>query len=279
MNTDVVTPKWLLESESWERSETFIIGTKAKSNPPPIVGTTIGNRTIISAWVNKYRTLKAYETICKCGNISKYIRPDTLKKNISTMCDECASTQRSKTVINKLNRKYIIIENKYGRELVNRLNNIHRRMKHRVLKSSHYINNNISLYKPWYDFQVFFNYAVLLERSADIGYTIDRINTLKSYEPGNIRFIENRLSPRNRRDAVYINFKDEEPVILMDFIENEFGLYNFKDDYNLYSFIMNIIKEDSKNTGEILIDKIHTSVHKNKLLEKSKYYRGVQNDR
>lgn len=72
-------------------------------------------------------------------------------------------------------------------------------MKRRVRKDPSYIRYGITMCPQWESFEVFLKDA---GRRPSIDHSLDRIDTFRGYEPGNVRWILKNDQPRNSR----INF-------------------------------------------------------------------------
>jgi hypothetical protein len=59
------------------------------------------------------------------------------------------------------------------------------------------------------NFEAFFAYCINLEYSFESGYSIDRIDNNKNYEPDNIRFVKHKVQCNNRRSNRFYEFNNK----------------------------------------------------------------------
>ena len=83
-------------------------------------------------------------------------------------------------------------------------------MKQRCNNPNHkgykdYGGRGIKVFEDWEeDFQAFYDYVSKLEHFNEDGYTLDRIDNDKGYEPGNIRWAthsEQRMNQRRQKHS------------------------------------------------------------------------------
>lgn len=66
------------------------------------------------------------------------------------------------------------------------------------------------MFEDWIDnFVAFYNYISTLEHFGESGYTLDRIDNNKGYEPGNLRFADAKTQARNTRKNVSVEYNGE----------------------------------------------------------------------
>ena len=53
------------------------------------------------------------------------------------------------------------------------------------------------------DFQTYWNYVSKLDHYGEEGYTLDRIDNNKGYEPGNVRWATKSEQERNKRSGLH----------------------------------------------------------------------------
>lgn len=81
------------------------------------------------------------------------------------------------------------------------------------VKSMHYPDyggRGISMFPAWInDFVAFYNYISTLENFGCEGYTLDRIDNNKGYEPNNLRWADAKTQSNNRRNVRLIEYEGE----------------------------------------------------------------------
>lgn len=78
------------------------------------------------------------------------------------------------------------------------------------IRYSRYGGRGIGMYKDWIkNFQAFYEYVSSLDHCCEDGYTLDRINNDKGYEPGNLRWASAATQARNRSTNVIVEFNGE----------------------------------------------------------------------
>lgn len=63
------------------------------------------------------------------------------------------------------------------------------------------------MYKEWYEsYEAFYDYVSKLPNFGEKGYTLDRIDNTKGYEPNNVRWADKITQSNNRRNNHYIEY-------------------------------------------------------------------------
>ena len=89
-----------------------------------------------------------------------------------------------------------------------RLYTIWQRMKSRCMNQNdisyhNYGGRGINVCDEWRNnFKAFYDYVSELEHFGEIGYTLDRINNDRNYEPDNIRWATWEMQASNRRNSI-----------------------------------------------------------------------------
>lgn len=77
-------------------------------------------------------------------------------------------------------------------------------------ESKFYKKKGIKLYKPWNDFNNFYEWAK--DKYFD-GSSIDRIDVNGNYEPSNCRFVDNFVQANNKRNNIFLEFNGEKKTL------------------------------------------------------------------
>ena len=134
---------------------------------------------------------------CDCGNITNPIYGTTLRNGTTVSCG-CYQKERVRQTMEK--------HGQYNTKLYY----VWRTMKRRCFVSSdkQYINyggRGITMHAEWKDsFETFRDYVTALPNYGTPGYSIDRIDNDKNYEPGNIRYASKEVQSNNTRRNVPI---------------------------------------------------------------------------
>lgn len=65
----------------------------------------------------------------------------------------------------------------------------------------------ITIYEPWFDFKQFLKDAGERPEPSEY-FSLDRIDNNGNYEPGNVRWTDDRAQARNRRNTIMLTYKD-----------------------------------------------------------------------
>lgn len=129
---------------------------------------------------------------CDCGAL-KEIASDALKKGTTLSCgclhkDKLTTHGWSKHPLYKIWNAIILrCENPDYKDYKN------------------YGGRGIRMCQEWRnDFQAFYDHLTALPGYGESGYTLDRIDNSKDYEPGNVRFVDRKTQNRNRRNTKMI---------------------------------------------------------------------------
>lgn len=72
----------------------------------------------------------------------------------------------------------------------------------------YYGGRGITVYSEWIDdFQSFYDYVSQLEHFGEKGYSLDRIDNNGNYEPGNLRWADQKTQSRNTRQNIFVEYK------------------------------------------------------------------------
>lgn len=74
----------------------------------------------------------------------------------------------------------------------------------------YYGARGITMYEPWiHDFKAFYDYVSKLEHCGEKGYSLDRIENDKNYEPGNLRYATQSEQNRNQHSNIWVEYQGE----------------------------------------------------------------------
>ena len=78
-----------------------------------------------------------------------------------------------------------------------------------------YGGRNIKVYPLWLtNRQAFIDYLKTLEHYGEEGYSLDRIDNNKGYEPGNLRFTTAKTQARNRSNNIYAHYYGQRMLLI-----------------------------------------------------------------
>lgn len=145
---------------------------------------------------------------CDCGTVKKVTAYD-LRSGKSTGCHACLwKRQLHPATHTDGSRRWVD----------NKPTKVYRRwvaMKERCNKPQNksyknYGGRGITVCKEWNEsFQAYFNYVSQLEHFNEEGYSLDRIDNDKGYEPGNVRWATKSEQERNKRKGLHRERKKE----------------------------------------------------------------------
>ena len=85
---------------------------------------------------------------------------------------------------------------------------------HKNHNYSNYGGRGITMYSDWIDnFQAFYDYVSKLENFGKKGYTLDRIDNNGNYEPGNLRWADQKTQCRNTRKNILIDYNGKQMTL------------------------------------------------------------------
>jgi len=151
----------------------------------------IKNKRVHECWLCK----------CDCGNTIEVVEWNLINKNTTT-CG-CYRLDKEPATVHGLSKT--------------RINKMYRDMKYRCSDHENisrgnmtYKNNNIKICDDWLGKDGFMNfYQYAISHGYDDTLTIDRIDPLGNYEPGNIRFVDKYTQANNKINNKYIKYNDD----------------------------------------------------------------------
>lgn len=168
----------------------------------------MANNSLKNGWYGQLKVLNTayikdgrrfYSCQCSCGNIV-IRRSDKLRNG--ARCDDCVRKSRSKKMLTHGETKSEL----YGRW---------RAIKRRCYLSSDpsfplYGERGIKMYDDWKEnYLSFKDYVSQLPHYGEKGYTLDRIDPDKGYEPNNIRWATACEQANNRRNNQVLTIGNE----------------------------------------------------------------------
>lgn len=167
---------------------------------PDLTGNRYGAWTVIERGPKTKSGSLTWKCKCDCGTI-KYVLAQSLRNGASKGCHAClwnrqlhprAHTDGSRRwVDNKETKVY-----RRWRAMKERCNN----PNNKAYKN--YGARGIYVCNEWnHDFQAYFDYVSKLDHFGEDGYTLDRIDNDKGYEPGNVRWATKSEQERNKRET------------------------------------------------------------------------------
>ena len=172
-----------------------------------LTGMVVGRLTVLHyAYSNKYAYWKCR---CECGN-ETFVRSSHLIAGLVRSCG-CLNSEIGKRTI-----KYAHAKNFKHGDSRSRLHiiwtNIIQRCHDKNSKSFiYYGGRGIGICPEWHDFIVFRDWALVNGYKDDL--TIDRINVNGNYEPLNCRWVGRDIQANNKRNNVFIIFREERRTV------------------------------------------------------------------
>lgn len=182
---------------------------------------------------------REFKCICDCGNetiaMMVYLRNGDKKS--------CGCIGREKVIErNKKNTKHGM----RNHPMYSTFNRIVSRTSDKNNKDfASYGGRGIFLFKDWRDTpKPFIDYVSNLENYGKKGYTLDRINNDKGYEPDNLRWATRKTQAKNRRSSIFINMDGIDyniPELSIKFNIPESNLYvRYHKGQNIVDYIKSI---------------------------------------
>jgi hypothetical protein len=173
---------------------------------PTLLGQKFGDYVIISQ--NKWRRNSRTYVEVYCPHGTDRVLLDNLKRGQQLGCKQCYLER------NNLPN----FRSDEERALYYRVHSVILRCTNRITRGyESYGGRNISVYPEWMDNPYnMVKYLMSLD-GYSLDKTIDRIDVDKNYEPGNLQWATIREQARNKRNSVYVIYKNRE-VFFEDFV-------------------------------------------------------------
>ena len=162
-----------------------------------LIGQKFGRLTVIERAENKGK-YTAWKCRCDCGN-EVIVSSNSLgrKKNFTRSCG-CLKTGHT---THGMTRTKIY---RVWAGMVQRCNNPN------AENYARYGGIGITVCEQWLSFENFYTDISKLPHFGEEGYTLDRIDNSKGYEPSNIRFATAKEQVNNRRNNILVEYECEE---------------------------------------------------------------------
>lgn len=176
--------------------------TTKRKHVVPSVGDRFGKLAITGYELACRGGLKFIVVQCECGSPEYPVDPHNLFSSKSTQCMACARKTAGFNRKKFLGYADVCPDQDHRYRLLSRIAAIYTRCNPACQYHSFpdYGGRGIAVHEPWIsDKRAFLAYLVSLEGWDDPSLSIDRIDNNKGYEPGNLRFADQKTQTSNRR--------------------------------------------------------------------------------
>ena len=166
-----------------------------------LIGQHFGRLTVISRAENTKKGQARWLCCCDCGN-KTIVETYKLTSGNTKSCGCLRKEQLTQRNIQ--NSTHHMTGTKY----FNLWHGIKQRCFNRNLYAyKDYGGRGITVYPEWIDnFQAFYDYVSKLEHFGEKGYSLDRIDNNGNYEPGNVRWANQKTQCRNKRNNALVEY-------------------------------------------------------------------------
>jgi hypothetical protein len=190
---------------------------------------------------------KYWKCLCSCGNTTT-VRGDHLRSGKITSCG-CYNSEAASV---RLTTHGCSAGNSVADEMQKRTYKIWANMVGRCTRSSHehyknYGGRGIKVCQDWLDFSNFLSAMGLCPE----GYSIERIKVDGDYEPANCKWIPREHQAQNRRDTIWVKYK-EELLCLAEACRRANIPYNYAKSQLKYDLVFEIIVEGYLEIQELI---------------------------
>lgn len=218
----VNSPELIKRSKEYEhhngrRSDTCF----KKVHPVPDVGDKIGELTVTGYLVGSTGGLKALLVTCSCGSPEFTVIPNNVRKGKTKRCIVCSKVQTNKSRKKFWGYVDILPDDNHRYRLLNRIAAALQRCHNPNDKNyPNYGGRGIHVFEPWRNGtegrRQFLAHLITLYGWDIPNYDMDRIDTNRGYEPGNIRFVTRSENAFNKRkiQTLQSDFDEREEYIL-----------------------------------------------------------------
>lgn len=199
------------ETHNGRRSDTCF----KKVHEVPDVGTLFGDLTVTGYIVGSQGGLKSFIVKCSCGTPEFTVHAGNLRRGRSTRCAVCC-----KKVVNVKRKKYwgyadILQDDNHRYRLLCRIGAAITRCHTPTDKNyPNYGGRGIQVCEAWRKGKegrrAFLSHLITLNGWDTPEFDMDRIDTDKGYEPGNLRFVSRSTNMLNKRKVVNLQERVDE---------------------------------------------------------------------
>lgn len=188
------------ETHNGKRSDTCF----KKVHPVPDIGDMFGDLTVVGYVIGVSGGLKSLIVTCKCGSPEFTVLLSNVRKSKTRRCIVCSKVQTNISRKKFWGYSDILTDDNHRCRLLNRISAALQRCHNSNDKNyPNYGGRGIYVHDAWRDGVVgrrkFLTYLITLEGWDVPNYDMDRIDTDKGYEPGNLRFVTRVENARNKR--------------------------------------------------------------------------------
>lgn len=166
--------------------------------PEEYIGKKFGRLTIVKYMGKNKWNAKYYLCKCDCDNNEIIVRLNNL---MSGHTNSCGCLHKEIVTNHGLSDHYLYMT---WFHMMDRCYNL------KCERYKDYGGRGISVYAEWHNIV---NFVRDIEPIYVKGLMLDRIDNNKNYEPGNVRYVNDEISSRNKRNNVYLTFEGKTQII------------------------------------------------------------------
>lgn len=219
------SPELIKRSKEYEqyngrRSDTCF----KKVHSVPDVGDKIGELTVRGYAIGTSGGLKALLVDCSCGSPEFTVNPQNLRKGRTKRCVICSKVQTNKSRKKYWGYEDILPDQNHRTRLLDRISAALQRCHNPNDKNyANYGGRGIHVFEPWQNGtegrRGFLAHLITLPGWDIPNYDMDRRDTDKGYEPGNIRFVTRTENMNNKRKVQTLQSSYDELKSQVEFLE------------------------------------------------------------
>jgi hypothetical protein len=173
-----------------------------RKHPLPCLGDRFGELTVVGFNKGPAGGISALVLVqCSCGAAPHVVYDANLRKGLSTRCRACGKKRAGYHRKNFWTYADVVAEDKHRRRLLNRIAACFNRCHNPNDRGyKNYGGRGIHVYPEWRaSRREFLRYLTTLDGWNIPALELDRKDTNKGYEPGNLRFTTRKINAGNRR--------------------------------------------------------------------------------